>query len=238
MILGCFKRRYLGIFLGCTVRWPTGDLGPGTEATINRLRNGTRTLVGTLFAALIASGCGSGRVEAPGPGAMRGFVPDLRGVRVMVMPLQRKAGLRDDLDPEIAFALRARGAGVDWIMADELARTLARSPGLDVPLSALPVGMFLTREVNRIGDPLYGHLLRAAAVTNAQVALIPVEARRRVEPDGSSVIEVVATLLDVRRGRVIWFGVVEGQPGTAGDFQIVASAVDALASMLLWYMHE
>ena len=103
---------------------------------------------------------------------------------------------------------------------------------------ALPVGIFLTREVNRIGDPLYGYLVRAAAVTNAQVALIPVEARRRIEPDGSSVVELVATLLDVRRGRVIWFGVVEGRPGTAGDFQIVASAVDALAAMLLWYMDE
>ncbi len=169
---------------------------------------------------------------------MRGFVPDLRSIRVMVMPLQRRVGLRDELDPEIAFALEARGAGDNWIMADELVRTLARSPGLDVPLSALPVGIFLTREVNRIGDPLYGHLVRAAAVTNAQVALIPVEARRRVEPDGSSVVEVVATLLDVRRGRVIWLGVVEGQPGTAGDFQIVASAVDALASTLLWYIDE
>lgn len=169
---------------------------------------------------------------------MRGFVPDLRGVRVMVMPLQRRTGLRDDLDPEIAFALQAHGAGAGWIMPDEVARALARSPGLDVPLSALAVGMFLTREVNRVGDPLYGQLLRAAAVTNAQVALIPVEARRRVEPDGSSVVEVVATLLDVRRGRVIWFGVVEGQPGPAGDFRIVASAVDALASMLLWYVDE
>ncbi len=169
---------------------------------------------------------------------MRGFVPDLRGVRVMVLPLQRSAGLRDEMDPEIAFALRARGAGADWIMADELARSLARSPGLDVPLSALPVGIFLTREVNRIGDPLFGHLLRAAAVTNAQVALIPVEARRRIELDGSSVVEVVATLLDVRQGRVIWFGVAEGRPGTEGDFQIIASAADALASMLLWYMDK
>ncbi len=169
---------------------------------------------------------------------MRGFVPDLRGMKVMVLPLQRRTGLRDDLDPEIAYALQARGAGPNWIMPDDLARALARSPGLDVPLMALPVGIFLTREVNRIGDPLYGYLLRAAAVTNAQVALIPVEARRRIELDGSSVVELVATLLDVRKGRVIWFGVVEGRPGTAGDFQIVASAADALASMLLWYMDE
>ena len=205
---------------------------------IDRLRKGARVCAGTLFATLIASGCGPGRVEAPEPGAMRGSVPDLRGIRVMVMPVQRRTGLRDDLDPEIAFALRARGEGVEWIMPDELARTLARSPGLDVPLSALPVGIFLTREVNRIGDPLYGHLVRAAAVTNAEIALIPVEARRRVRLDGSSVVEVVATLLDVRRGRVIWFGVVEGQPGPAGDFRIVASAVDALASMLLWYVDE
>lgn len=238
--MGCFKRCHLGIFFGSTINGPTGDLdlGPGTEATIDSLRKVTRTLAGTLFAALIASGCGSGRVEAPKPGAMRGFVPDLRGMRVMVMPLQRKTGLRDDLDPEIAFALKAKGAGANWILPDELARTLARSPVLDVPLSALPVGIFLTREVNRIGDPLYGYLRRAAAISDAQVAVIPIEARRRVEPDGSSVVEIVATMLDVRSGKVIWFGTVEGQPGPAGDFQIIASAVDALASMLLPYVDE
>ncbi|GMR14275.1 MAG: hypothetical protein BMS9Abin29_2520 [Gemmatimonadota bacterium] len=238
MILGCFMRCHLSIFLGCTVKGLTGDAGPGLEATITRLTNGTMTLAGTLFAALIASGCGSGRVEAPQPGAMRGFVPDLRGTRVMVMPLQRRTGLRDDLDPEIAFALKAKGAGANWILPDELARMLARSPGLDVPLSALPVGVFVTREVNRVGDPLYGYLRRAAAVSDAQVVLIPVQARRRVELDGSYIVEIMATLLDVRRGRVIWFGVVEGQPGSADDFQIAASAVDALASMLLWYMDE
>ena len=238
MILGCFKRRHLGSFLGFTVNGPRRESGPSTEVAIDRLRKGARVFAGTFFATLLASGCGSGRVEAPEPGAMRGFVPDLRSIRVMVMPLQRRTGIRDELDAEIAFALKARGAGDNWIMADELARTLARSPGLDVPLSALSVGIFLIREVDRIGDPLYGQLLRAAAVTNARVALIPVEARRRVEPDGSSVVEVVATLLDVRRGRVMWFGVVEGQPGMAGDFRIVASAVEALASTLLWYMDE
>ena len=169
---------------------------------------------------------------------MRGFVPDLRGARVMVIPLQSRTGLSDDVDSEISFALESRGEGIDWVFPDEVADILARSPGLDVPLEALPVGMFLTREVNRVGDPLYGHLLRVAAVTNAQIALIPVEARRRVELDGSSVVEVVTTLLNVRTGRVLWFAVVEGQPGSAGDFQIVASAVDALASRLLWYMND
>ena len=57
---------------------------------------------------------------------MRGFVPDLRGTKVMVLPLQRRSGLRDDLDPEIAYALQARGAGPNWIMPDDLARPLAR----------------------------------------------------------------------------------------------------------------
>ena len=48
-----------------------------------------------------------------------------------------------------------------------------------------------------------------------------------------AVVEMTATLIDIRSGRVIWFGVVEGQPGRTGDFQIVASAVEALASTLL-----
>ena len=192
--------------------------------------------MGTLLATFVAVGCGSGRVAPPEPGSSRGLVPDLRGVRVMVLPVQRTIGVREDVDPELAFALEERGGGVGWVFPDELAEALARSPALDVPLEALPVGMFLSTEVNRVGDPLYGYLRRAAAIANAQVALIPVAVRRRTEPDGSSVVELVATLLDVRTGRVIWFSVVEGQPGAAGDFRTVASAVDAFASALLWYL--
>ena len=41
--------------------------------------------VGTLLAAVMTSGCG-GTAPAPSAGEFEGFIPDLRGRRVMVVP--------------------------------------------------------------------------------------------------------------------------------------------------------
>ena len=59
-----------------------------------------------MFAATVLNGCGGGTVEAPTAGTFRGSPPDLRGRRVMVFPVQMRTGVRDDADPEIAFAFR------------------------------------------------------------------------------------------------------------------------------------
>jgi hypothetical protein len=95
--------------------------------------------------------------------------------------------------------------------------------------------MFLRGEVRRVGDPLYGVLRRLGALTGAQVALIPVLVRYR--PAGASAApggtaEVVAALLDVRSGYVLWFGVEGGEAGPADDPGVLASAIDALARRL------
>jgi hypothetical protein len=49
-------------------------------------------------------------------------------------------------------------------------------------------------------------------------------------------VEIVATIVNVRTGGVIWFGVVAGRPGSVADFSTVASAAEALAETLLWYV--
>ena len=53
---------------------------------------------------------------------------------------------------------------------------------------------------------------------------------------GTSVVEIAATIVNVRTGQVIWFGVVGGRPGLVADFGLVASAVEELAETLLWYV--
>ena len=53
---------------------------------------------------------------------------------------------------------------------------------------------------------------------------------------GTSVVEIVTTILNVRTGQVIWFGVVSGAPGSVADFGSVASAVVAPAETLWWYV--
>ena len=89
--------------------------------------------------------------------------------------------------------------------------------------------MFLQAEVNRLGDPLFGTLVRLGGLTGAEVALLPVELRWREE--GSYTLS--AALVDVRSGRVAWYGVVEGLPGEMDDPGAVASATEALSRVLL-----
>jgi hypothetical protein len=158
----------------------------------------------------------------------------------MVFPVQIRGGVPGDASPEIEFALRTRTTEVGWVFSDELESTIARSPSVDTSVRGLPVGVFLGTEVQRIGDPLFGQLLRLGAMTGADVALIPVAVRPGVGGAGGvggiSVVEIVVTLLNVRTGRVMWFGVVAGRPGSLADFGTVASAVEELAETLLWYL--
>ncbi len=192
--------------------------------------------VGTLLAAVMTFGCG-GTAPAPSAGEFEGFIPDLRGRRVMVYPVQFQTGALGDVDPEIIFALRTRGPEVAWIFSDELEAVVARSPSVDTAVRGLPVGVFLSAEVERIGDPLFGQLLRLGALTNSDIALIPVAIGSGAQGvGGTSVVEIAATIVNVRTGQVIWFGVVAGTPGPVADFGLVASAVEELAETLLWYV--
>lgn len=194
------------------------------------------------FAAVMAvalnlSGCAR-KAAVPEPGSPQGTPPDLRGSRVMVLPAQGVAGVAGDVDAELAFALRDRGAGVTWIFPPRLQEALDRSPGLGGRIHGLPVGVFGAGEVRRVGDPLYGDLRRVAALVDAEVALIPVRAWAWTdEAAGGEVrVRVSAALVHVRTGRVPWFGVVEGEPGPAADPAGLASAAEALARALLWYV--
>lgn len=192
--------------------------------------------LGILLATVLTLGC-AGSTPPPAAGEFVGAIPDLRGRRVMVFPTQVGAGVPGDASPEIAFALRARGPQVDWIGPEELEALLARSPSVDSRVRGLPVGVFLNTVVERIGDPLFGQLLRLGALANSDIALIPVTVRPGAEGVGGvSVVEIAATIVNVRTGAVIWFGVVAGRPGSVADFATVASAAEALAETLLWYL--
>jgi hypothetical protein len=152
----------------------------------------------------------------------------------MVLPVQSNVGVTGNAEAELVDALGARGGGVRWLMPQQLRAMVARSPTLDVPIDALPVGIFLQAQVDRVGDPLYGQLRRLAALANGQLALIPIQVRHRPDaPERPGAIEVVATLIDTGNARVLWFGVVEGVPGGGADPRALASAADALARRLL-----
>jgi hypothetical protein len=155
----------------------------------------------------------------------------------MVYPAQDVRGVAGDVDAEIAFALQDRGGeGVTWIFPPRLQNILDRSPGI-TRIRGLPVGVFSQAEVERVGDPLYGDLRRLGEIADGSVALIPLVVATQ-PPDSVThgmAVSVSAAVIHVRTGRVLWFGMVEGDASEVPDAGTLASAVDALARTLLWY---
>lgn len=186
--------------------------------------------------------CGGAKAP-PGPGQSMGVVPDLRGRKVMVFPLQAAAGFdRMRFEPELNHALAQRASGIEWVLPDDLRGIRERTPGLDMEVDNLPVGVFMQTEVRRIGDPLYGYLRRLGAVADSDIALIPVGGGKGIVPPPEddpdfepSELEVAATLIDTRSGRVLWYGVVEGQGAGLDDPATLASAADELARLMAPY---
>ena len=159
------------------------------------------------------------------------MVPDLSGYKVMVLPIQQKYGVPEGLtvDSELAHALRTRGSAVTWAFPPDIDEVLQRSPGVRVQTNALPVQVFKQAEVNRIGDPLFGILLRLGGLTGADVAMIPVELR--YGPEGAYILSVA--LVGVRTGRVSYYGVMEGKAGPADDPAALASVAEVVARTIL-----
>ena len=152
----------------------------------------------------------------------------------MVLPFQDVRSVVGDPDAELAFGLQDRGPEVTWILPERLQSVLDRSPGMS-RIRGLSVGVFSTGEVRRIGDPLYGDLRRLGAMVDGEVALIPLQASLQAPDSLGVAVRVSAAVIHVRTGRVLWFGMLEGDHHETSDLSTLASAVDALARTLLWF---
>ena len=212
--------------------------GPGRRATTHLQ---PRALLLAAGAAALAA-CGASRA-APSADAPPPPAPDLTGAVVMLLPTQESAFTRDPvdggggagelLDAELAFWLREHGPHVRWVGPDRLRQHLARSPGLGIDIAHLDVSIFRHAQVKRVGDPLFGDLVRLGSLAGARFALIPTFAAYAPGANGGpGRLELAATLIDCSDGRVYWFGVVAGEPGAPGDRATVASAAQALARAL------
>jgi hypothetical protein len=198
-----------------------------------------RRWVAVISAVLLAAVAACAPTTPPSAADPPRAVPDLRGQRVMLFPVQSLERDGVEVDAELGFALTQRGSEVTWIRAEQMRRAITTSPGLDVKLEGLPVAVFLQTEVRRVGDPLFGYLRRMGALMSADLALIPVVAREAATSSAAApsrdegAVEIAATVINVRDGRVLWFGVGAGAPGPATDPRTLASAAEALARRLL-----
>lgn len=189
-----------------------------------------------LLTAVVA--CAGNPEAPPQPGESRGSPPDLRGRRVMLLPVQHNLGIPGDPSAELAFALTGRTDEVAWILEEEVREILGRSPGIQADTRGLPVGAFLQAEVERIGDPLYGQIRRMAGLVDAEAVVLPVAASYEANPEveGSTPrVRLTAAILDPRSGRVAWFGVEQGEDFPREDPRALASAAERLARTILWY---
>ncbi len=210
------------------------------EGEGGRRRAALRLRAWFVVAACALSACG-GTSPPPQPGQNRGIAPDLRGRRVIVLPVQLVQGVPGDVDAELAFTLRDRGREVAWVFEDEIEQVLARAPAVRARTRGLPVGVFLQAEVQRVGDPLFGEFRRLGALMDAEVVLLPVEvsfeANQAIE-GAVPKVRLTVVLVSARTGHVIWFGIEEGGEFSRQDPRGLASAVENLARTMLWYVRS
>lgn len=165
------------------------------------------------------------------PGQTRGAVPDLRGRRVLVLPVQLRGGVAPvvTIDEELAYALTARSNRVTWVFGPQVEEILHRSPGVEAGVRNLPVGMFLQAEVKRVGDPLYGQIRRLTTLVDADLVVIPVQVDYGV--DGA--FHLLGTLIDPVSGRVLWTSSIAGEAGAPDSPGALASVADAFSRALV-----
>ena len=202
-------------------------------------RRFVRFSVGVLALLPIMAACGGGSTPPPEPGTNLGFAPDLDGRRVILLPVQQVLGVPGDPSAELSFALTDRGQEVDWILWPEVDEVLSRSPGIDARTQRLSVGLFGQAQVERVGDPLFGQLRRMAGLVDADLVLLPVSATWEPNPTvigATPRVRFTVALIVPRTGRVMWYGVEEGDDHPRDDPRALASAAERLARSLLWYV--
>jgi hypothetical protein len=202
-----------------------------------------------LLASLALVAC-STRPAAPSAEAPQRAFPDMSGRTVMVLPVQSATPLiarpatadttaasttlaGDALrafDAELAFWLAERAGRVTWVPADAVERAAGRAQVLNVRPRDLAIRDFLRARLDAIGDPLYGDLRGLSMLVDARVALLPIGAVWIPEQDGTGRLHVALALIDTFGGRVLWQGVIAGEPTPANDAAALAAATQAIAA--------
>ena len=195
---------------------------------------GARGGVLLLLLSLAAAGCA--KEPPPSPDRAQPAVPNLAGLDVMVVPAQPGAGgVPAGFDEALSAMLETHSTTVSWILPDELERSIARAPWLNIRPRALSVSILRSEEAERIGDPLYGDLRRLGALVNARYVVVPYQVGYAPAPDsigGHGRVEVAGAIIDTVGGRILWRGLVAGERGAAGDEVVLATAVQAFARMI------
>lgn len=184
-----------------------------------------RTLPAVLLLGLAGCGGGSGDGEpAPPPAA-----PDLSGARVMIVPV--RPGEPAGLEAELTARLTERGAATDWVVPEQVRRTVEQNPASGFDLGAPRRLVNLGAGQLRIQDPLYGDLRRLGAILDAGFALVPLGTQERTDSLGVAV-DLAAVLVSIRGGRVLWSHTARGGPTASMEAGAVAAAASLARTLI------
>lgn len=174
---------------------------------------------------MACGGKGGDGEPAPPPAA-----PDLRGVRVMLLPVQVPGPAA--LDAELAFWLGDRSPSTDWVLPAELQAAADRAPAWRLRLNTI---QRLTRNVGGgqrvILDPLYGALRQLGAMVDSDYAVVPMATTERSDSLGLEVAVAMA-VVDIRGGRVLWLHTIRSG-GNPDRESAVASVAEQVARILV-----
>lgn len=164
--------------------------------------------------------------------------------RVIVLPVQSvddavgwtsmQPDFRQATDDEIAFALRERGLGDQWILPAALA-TMTKRAGTFLPdvrkLTVEPLRRRTSLWDGPLPEPLAGQLRQLVAFTDARWVLLPVELRLERAGDAPRAV-IHATLVDARGATMAWIGDVAGDTSSTPGPRTFASAAARLADLV------
>ena len=175
---------------------------------------------------LVGLACGGARGNAePNPPPPL----DLDGRRIMLIPA--RPGAPAELDRELAFWLTDAAPATDWILPEQIERTVASNPAsrfdLDGPRTLKNMG----GENYRIADPLYGDIRRLGAILDAGTAFIPLRFATRTDSLGMTV-ELTAVVVLIQGGQVLWRHTVREGP-VDDEAHGAAESAAALARTLI-----
>jgi len=142
----------------------------------------------------------------------------------------------DEVDAEIAFALRDRGVKKLWVFPPQLARAARRNAPYAPDIYDL-AAQWLRPPVKKIPDqlpePLASQIRTLIALEeDAQFLLLPVEVRFEPAGPGQECAVIRVVVLDGRLSRIAWMADIAGDPSATFSPALVASAAEHLANLV------
>ncbi|HKG92639.1 MAG TPA: hypothetical protein VKA84_12130 [Gemmatimonadaceae bacterium] len=214
--------------------------------------------------AAAAAGCAGARppaaeaapdAAASSSAAARPLAP-MAAQRIVVAPVQQLRGAESVgwsqamgpaadylrlVDDEIAFALRERQVGADWVFPPQLAATARRNAPVAADPYALEVAQLLAPPRSggpvEIVEPLAGQARSLVAFSDARYVLIPTELRferraQTAESGGAARAVLRVAVVDARLSRLRWAGDVASDTASAFSPAIAAGVAARLADLV------